>query len=248
MWVLHRLSISVRTWDLPLTWIPLLSCHWSFFSSGPSPFPSLYFLQKGTSMDQRCNCAMANPSHSWYPVFMLEVGSISSLFLLSSISSKVSSLWVLRVSHLPGLWCILGSNPQSPVSRGYLFPFFMLAFRPSASFPLPIPDQVPPSLLFYLHPLSPPDPSPSLHPSLFNYLPLVIALFSLPSGTEASSLGHFSLLTLLRLWCTHKKRHSMTALRMIQKATQIVRCRYFQPSNGQKQLTPVVELGKAERR
>jgi hypothetical protein len=32
----------------------------------------------------------------------LEVGSISSFFLLSDISSKVS--------HLPGLWCILGDS------------------------------------------------------------------------------------------------------------------------------------------
>jgi hypothetical protein len=37
----------------------------------------------------------------------------------------------------------------------------------------------------------------------------------------------------------------MTALQKTQQAR--VRCRYLHPTNGQKQLTPVVELGKAER-
>jgi hypothetical protein len=32
-----------------------------------------------------------------------------------------------------------------------------------------------------------------------------------------------------------------------QQAAERVRCRYLHPSNGQKQLIPVVELGKAER-
>jgi hypothetical protein len=38
----------------------------------------------------------------------------------------------------------------------------------------------------------------------------------------------------------------MTALWKIQQAAERVRCRYLHPINGQKQLTPVVELGKAE--
>ena len=29
VWVFHSLSNSVRTWDLPLNWIPLLACHWT---------------------------------------------------------------------------------------------------------------------------------------------------------------------------------------------------------------------------
>jgi hypothetical protein len=49
---------------------------------------------------------------------------------------------------------------------------------------LPSPSQVPPSL-----PLSLPPSIPSS--------PLVITFFSLPIGTEASSLGHFHLLSLL---------------------------------------------------
>jgi hypothetical protein len=36
----------------------------------------------------------------------------------------------------------------------------------------------------------------------------------------------------------------MTALQKIQQAPEGVRCRYLHPTNGQKQLTPVVELGR----
>jgi hypothetical protein len=36
----------------------------------------------------------------------------------------------------------------------------------------------------------------------------------------------------------------MTVLRKTQEAAERVRCRYLHPINGQKLLTPVVELGK----
>ena len=52
---------------------------------------------------------------------------------------------------------------------------------------------------------------------------------------------------LLRLWNAYKKGPSMTTLWKTQQAAEIVRCRYLHPTNTQKQLTPVVELGKAER-
>jgi hypothetical protein len=39
----------------------------------------------------------------------------------------------------------------------------------------------------------------------------------------------------------------MTVLKKTQQAAERVRCRYLHPTNGQKLLTPVVELGKAER-
>jgi hypothetical protein len=39
----------------------------------------------------------------------------------------------------------------------------------------------------------------------------------------------------------------MIVLWKTQQAAESVRCRYFHPTNGKKQLTPVVELGKAER-
>ena len=51
---------------------------------------------------------------------------------------------------------------------------------------------------------------------------------------------------LLRIWSAHKKGPNMTALRKTQQATERVRCRYLHPTNGQKQLTHAVELGKAE--
>jgi hypothetical protein len=36
----------------------------------------------------------------------------------------------------------------------------------------------------------------------------------------------------------------MTALQKLQQAAERVRCRYLHPSNGQKLVTPIVELGK----
>ena len=51
---------------------------------------------------------------------------------------------------------------------------------------------------------------------------------------------------LLRLWRAHKKGHNMTTLWKIQQAAERVRCRYLHPINGQKQLAPVVELGKGD--
>jgi hypothetical protein len=36
----------------------------------------------------------------------------------------------------------------------------------------------------------------------------------------------------------------MTALQKNQQAAESIRCRYLHPTNGQKLLTPVVEIGK----
>jgi len=49
---------------------------------------------------------------------------------------------------------------------------------------------------------------------------------------------------LLRLWHAHKEGPIMTDLQKTQQATERVKCRYLDPSNGQKLLTPLVELGK----
>jgi hypothetical protein len=46
------------------------------------------------------------------------------------------------------------------------------------------------------------------------------------------------------LWGTHKKGPSMTALQKTQQAAETFRGRYLHPINGQKLLTPVVELGE----
>jgi hypothetical protein len=39
----------------------------------------------------------------------------------------------------------------------------------------------------------------------------------------------------------------MTTLQKTQQAAERVRCRYLHPTNGKKQLNPVVEIGKDER-
>ena len=52
----------------------------------------------------------------------------------------------------------------------------------------------------------------------------------------------------LNLWSAHKKESIMTALQKTQQAAERVRCRYLHPTNGQKLLSPVVELRKGRRR
>jgi hypothetical protein len=154
-----------------------------FLSS--APFLSLQFFQTGTIMGQRFDCGMATPSPTWYPVFLLVVGSISSLSLLLAILSKVPLFesWDCLTSQVSGaFWRVLPTSylemlPVSILSAGFQgfnpFPSLLIRF---SSLPLPLYTFLPRSL------------SP---------FPLVIAFFSLQSGTEESSLGPFSLLTFL---------------------------------------------------
>jgi hypothetical protein len=139
--VLHSLSKSVRSWDLPLSWIPLWASNWTFFSSGTSPFPSLMFFQTGT----------IRQSH----LSLLEVGYISSPNLLSGISSKVPPFesWKSLTSQVSSaFWRV-------PTTSYFLrLPVYILsaALRTSVLFPHSVPDQVllsptthsPPHLLF----------------------------------------------------------------------------------------------------
>jgi hypothetical protein len=95
-------------------------------------------------MGQRYDCGVATPSLTWCPVFLLEVGSISSS----------SYCWVFHQRSLPVSSGSL-STPKSLAfwrSRGYpnlLFlevaclHFFLLALRDSVLFAHWIPDQVP---------------------------------------------------------------------------------------------------------
>jgi hypothetical protein len=46
LWVLHSLSSSVRLWNIPLSWIPIWACHWTFFSSGSSHFLSVILSER----------------------------------------------------------------------------------------------------------------------------------------------------------------------------------------------------------
>jgi hypothetical protein len=80
-----------------------------------------------------------------------------------------------------------GGSPQIPISQGCLFPLFLLALRASFLFPHPVPYQVSISPL-----ITPPS---TFHLKSLLPSPLMVALFSLPSGTGLSLLGHFSLLT-----------------------------------------------------
>jgi hypothetical protein len=86
-----------------------------------------------------------------------------------------------------------------------------------------------------------------------SHLPKATKLVCVGGGVDSlCSLGwleiHYVGLTLLlRLWSTHKKGPIMTTLQKTQQAAERVRCRYLHPMRGQKQLTPVVELGKTER-
>ena len=55
-------------------------------------------------MGQRCNCGVATPSLTQCPVFLLKVGSITSLSLPSGISSKVPPFesWESFTSQVSG--------------------------------------------------------------------------------------------------------------------------------------------------
>lgn len=89
LWALHNFSNSKWPLGLPLSWIPLWSYCWNFFSPGFSPFPSLQFFQTWTIMIQSCDCGIT--TLTGFPVSLLDVGSPSSLAPLKVISSKISS-------------------------------------------------------------------------------------------------------------------------------------------------------------
>ena len=62
----------------------------------------------------------------------------------------------------------------------------------------------------------------------------------------SSSRGRLQeLALLLRLWSAHKKGHIMITLPKTHQAAESVRCKDLYPTNGQKLLTPLVELVKS---
>jgi hypothetical protein len=140
-------------------------------------------------MGQRCDCGMANPSLTWCPVFLLEVGFINFPSLLSGISFKVPSFesWESLNSHVSGaFWRV--SNilfPEFACFHSFCWPSW-LQFFSLTQYQISFPLSPPPSKTLSTF------PSRSLPPS-----PLVIGFFFLPSGNEVSSLGHFSLLSFL---------------------------------------------------
>jgi hypothetical protein len=142
-------------------------------------------------MDQRCDCGMVTPFLTWCSVFLLEMGSINSLSLLSLLLS-ISSLNPRSLSPYRSLVHSRRSS-QPPISWCGLFTFFLLALRASVLFPLPIPDQVP---------LSPPTPQP--HPLflLGPFLPPHLWLLSSLSqvGLSCPYLGTSAWWAFLILW------------------------------------------------
>ena len=129
---------------------------------------------------------MALLSLIWCSVFLLVVGSISSLSLLLGNSSKVGTLWVTRVTSQlsSAFWRVPPTSyfPRLPVS--------ILSAGPQGFSTFPSPNTRSGSPL-------PPTPLPSPLSLPGPCIPTVIAFFSLPSRTEAYSLGHFGLLTFL---------------------------------------------------
>jgi hypothetical protein len=123
-------------------------------------------------MGERCDCVVETPSLTWCPVILLELASVSSISLLSSISSKVSPFdsWEALTSQVSGAFCRVPTTsyflrlPVSILSVGLqgFSPF------PSPSTRSGSPHQVPsPS------PLSLPGPSIPSHLWLLSSLPQV---------------------------------------------------------------------------
>jgi hypothetical protein len=119
------------------------------------------------------------------PAFPLEVGSTNSLSSLLGTSSKVPPYesWESLTSQVFGTTSYFLRLPVFIVSAGTQG--FCSFPSPNIRSCSPLPPTALPPCPYSL-------PSPSLTPSS-----LVIAFFSLPSGTEAYFLGHFSLLSLL---------------------------------------------------
>jgi hypothetical protein len=135
--------------------------------------------------DQRCDCGMASPS---VPHLMSCLPAGGGLYKFPLPTDPTVGHFIKGpCESWESLTSLVHSAPFPPPPTSYFLKlptFFLLALRASVLFPHPIPVQVPSSLSTF--------PPKSLPP-----FPLMIAFFSLPSGTETSSLGHFSLLSLL---------------------------------------------------
>jgi hypothetical protein len=75
--------------------------------------PVILSYRNNYASAQRCHCGMETPSLTLCLVFLLEVGSISSLSLLLGISSNPYESWESFTSQVSGaFWGI----PQTPIS------------------------------------------------------------------------------------------------------------------------------------
>jgi hypothetical protein len=89
LWALRSFSNNVRPRSLPLSWIPLWACHWTFFSSGSSSFPSLQLFQTGTITGQSFDYRMATPSLTWCLTWCLPAGGGFYKFPLPTVGHLV---------------------------------------------------------------------------------------------------------------------------------------------------------------
>jgi hypothetical protein len=114
-----------------------------------------------------------NPIPHWCPVFLLEVGSISSLSLLSGISSKVLPFesWESLTSQVSGTF-----ERFPPTSYLLRLPVSILSVGPQSFSSFPSPNT-----------RSGPPPLPTPFPQVPSSIPFVTAFFSLSNGTEPSS-------------------------------------------------------------
>jgi hypothetical protein len=103
LWVLYSLSNSVWPWDVPLSWIPLLACHWTFFSL------RLFFISIPVIISERSN--YGSEVWLWYvtliPYLMSYLPTECGLYnfpLPTGISSKVSPFesWGSLTSQVSG--------------------------------------------------------------------------------------------------------------------------------------------------
>jgi hypothetical protein len=63
----HTRLLSVRPWSLPLSWIPIWTCHWTSCPSMSSPFLFLQFFWTGTILGLSFDCRIATSFLHWMP-------------------------------------------------------------------------------------------------------------------------------------------------------------------------------------
>jgi hypothetical protein len=141
-------------------------------------------------MGQRCDCGMATPCLTWCHVFLLEVGSINSLYWAFHLRSLPPfESWESLTSYVSGtFWGV------SPTSYFLTLTVYILSAGPLGFSPF-----LSPYTRSGVPPPTPPDPPPLLSLPGLSPSPLVIAFLSLPSGTEEFSLGPFNLLRCLHI-------------------------------------------------
>jgi hypothetical protein len=156
LWALHSLSKSIRSWHLPLSWITLWACNWTFFCSSSSPFPSVIFSE-GNNYGSEVWLWDGNPIPHMMSCLPVGGGLYNFPFLSVRHFLKGHSL-PLSSGSLSPPWSLVYARRSPPPNL--LFPEVACLHalcRASVFSPHPIPDQVPFSPLQCL-------PTPSTFP------------------------------------------------------------------------------------